>query len=341
MKVSVSESGATPVDVAVADVLTAYDVVRLDRQHRAEDLVLLLADGSRLEGGGRLHRGEREHLEQVGDHHVAVGAGRLVEVGALGESQLLGHVDLDVADVVAVPDRLEETVGEPEREDVLRRLLAQEVVDPEDLLLVEDLVQLAVELLRRRQVGPERLLHDDAAALDEIGVAEQVHHGQRRLRRHAQVVQPPQLVGAELRLGLGDGLAQRLGAAGSRCPAQPLGELVPPLRVRPLAAELGDRRCGPARRRSPGRARPARCRRPAPRSSSPDWNRCSRPGSSLRWARSPVAPNRTTVVGVGMGPASTAGRPLESWLPEIPVSRREQAPGWAPVAGVSGKVEST
>ena len=36
-------------------------------------------------------------------------------------------------------------VGEPEGQDVLRRLLPEEVVDPEDLLLLEDPVQLLVE----------------------------------------------------------------------------------------------------------------------------------------------------------------------------------------------------
>ena len=100
-------------------------------------------DRERLQRGRRLHGRERQHLEQVGDDHVAVGAGRLVERRPLLEAERLGHVDLDVVDVVAVPDRLEEPVGEAEGQDVLRRLLAQEVVDPEDLLLLEDLVQLA------------------------------------------------------------------------------------------------------------------------------------------------------------------------------------------------------
>ena len=186
----------------------------------------------RLQRGRRLHGGERQHLEQVGDHHVAVGARGLVEVGALGQPELLGHVDLDVVDVVAVPDRLEQPVGEAEGEDVLRRLLAQEVVDPEDLLLVEDLVQLAVQLLRRGQVGAERLLHDDPGALDELGVVEHVHDGQGCLRRDAQVVQPARLLVAELRLGLGHGLAQRLGPTGAGRPAQPLAELRPSPRAR-------------------------------------------------------------------------------------------------------------
>jgi hypothetical protein len=70
----------------------------------------------------------------VRHHHVAVGAGLLVEAAALAQAQRLGHVDLHVVDEVAVPDRLEQAVGEAERQDVLRRLLAQEVVDAEDLL---------------------------------------------------------------------------------------------------------------------------------------------------------------------------------------------------------------
>ena len=99
----------------------------------------LIASGA--ERRRRLHGHERQHLEQVGDDHVAVRAGLLVEADALLQRQRLGHVDLHVVDVVAVPDRLEQTVGEAEGEDVLRRLLAEEVVDAEDLALVERLVQ--------------------------------------------------------------------------------------------------------------------------------------------------------------------------------------------------------
>ena len=67
----------------------------------------------------------------------------------LPEPQRLGHVDLHVIDEVAIPDRLEQAVGEAERQDVLRRLLAEEVIDAEDLLLGEHLVQLGVELHAR------------------------------------------------------------------------------------------------------------------------------------------------------------------------------------------------
>ena len=90
------------------------------------------------ERGRRLHGHEGQDLEQVGDHHVLEGAGRLVEGDAVVDPERLGHVDLHVVDVVPVPDRLEEAVGEAEGQDVLRRLLPQEVVDAEDLVLVED-----------------------------------------------------------------------------------------------------------------------------------------------------------------------------------------------------------
>ena len=149
----------------VAGVLPAHDVLRVDRQHAAEDLVLLFADRRRLERGRRLHRHEGEDLEQVRHHHVAIGAGRLVEAGALAEPQRLGHVDLHVVDEVAVPDRLEQAVGEAERQDVLRRFLAEEMVDAEDLLLGEDLMQLGVQRHRAGQIGAEGLFHDDAAVL--------------------------------------------------------------------------------------------------------------------------------------------------------------------------------
>jgi hypothetical protein len=58
-----------------------------------------------------------------------------------------------VVDVVAVPDRLEQPVREAERQHVLDRLLAQVVVDAEDLRLATPRAR-AVELLRGRQVVP-------------------------------------------------------------------------------------------------------------------------------------------------------------------------------------------
>ena len=175
--------------VEVADVLPADHLGGVDRLHRPEHLVLLLADGLRSKLGGRLHRHEPEDLEEVGHHHVAVRADRLVERDALSDRQRLGDVDLHVGDVIAVPDRLEQAVGEPEGQDVQRRFLAEEVVDPEDLVLVEGRVQHVVEAHRALEVGAERLLHHDPGALGQVGLGEQLDHVGCGYRGDAQVVQ--------------------------------------------------------------------------------------------------------------------------------------------------------
>ena len=127
----------------------------------------------------------------MGDDHVAIGAGLLVEADPVADVERLRHVDLNVVDEIAVPDRLEQPVGEAEGEDVLRRLLAEEMIDPEDLLLVENLVQLRVQRDRGFEIDAERLLHDDARASRQIGVAEHLHGLQRRARRDAQIVHEP------------------------------------------------------------------------------------------------------------------------------------------------------
>ena len=81
-----------------------------------------------------LHRGQREQLQQVVLQHVAGGAGRVVERRAAADADVLGHRDLHRVDVVGVPDRLEQLVGEAQRQQVLDGLLAQVVVDAEDVL---------------------------------------------------------------------------------------------------------------------------------------------------------------------------------------------------------------
>ena len=143
----------------------------------------------RRELGGRLHRDERQDLEQVGDHHVFERADGFVELGAVLDGEPLGDVDLNVIDELAVPDRLEQAVGEPEGENVLRGFFAEEVVDPKDLFLVESLVDRLVEFACALQVDAERLLHDDPRVLRQVGLVQGVHHRHHRFGRHAQVVQ--------------------------------------------------------------------------------------------------------------------------------------------------------
>ena len=115
------------------------------RAHRLQHLDLVVADHLRVPQRGRLHRRERHHLHEVVLDHVAQRADAVVVARTTLDAERLGHRDLDLVDVVGAQHRLDEPVREPEHEDVLHRLLAEEVVDAEDLVFAPTLVQLLVE----------------------------------------------------------------------------------------------------------------------------------------------------------------------------------------------------
>ena len=124
----------------------------------AQHLDLLVAQRLGLERGRRLHRHQRQHLQQVALDHVAQGAGAVVVAGAPLDPARLGVGDLHVVDVVAVPQRLEQQVGEAEDEDVLYGALPEVMVDAVELVLAVVAVQALVERLGALEVVAEGLL---------------------------------------------------------------------------------------------------------------------------------------------------------------------------------------
>ena len=66
-------------------------------------------------------------------------------------------------DAIAVPDRLEQPIGEAQRHDALDRILAQKVVDAEDLIFVQRTQDRGIQLARRCQTVTKWLLDHDAA----------------------------------------------------------------------------------------------------------------------------------------------------------------------------------
>ena len=149
-----------------------------DRPHRLQDFLALVAERLRVERRRRLHRHHRQQLQQMVLEDVAQDANGIVEAAAVLDPDRLGGGDLDVIDVVAIPDRLEDAIGEAQDQHVLDGLFAEVVVDAVDLVLAEVPVQGGVELARRFQVAAERLFDDDAAptvALDgEAGGGQRV-----------------------------------------------------------------------------------------------------------------------------------------------------------------------
>ena len=82
----------------------------------------------------------------IGDH-VAERAGLFIEGPAAFDADRFGNRDLDVVDVIAVPERLEDSVSEAHHHHVLNRLLPKVVVDPVNLVLVEHAEKIDVEAL--------------------------------------------------------------------------------------------------------------------------------------------------------------------------------------------------
>ena len=89
--------------------------------------------------------------------HVPQRAGFFVIPAAPLDAETLGNRDLDIIDVVAIPDRLEHAVAEAKDKNVLDRFFAEVVIDAIDLIFVVDPVQHLVQLARALQIASERL----------------------------------------------------------------------------------------------------------------------------------------------------------------------------------------
>ena len=106
-------------------------------------------------------------------HHVAQRAAGLVVTRAGLDPEGFRRRDFDVVDVAAVPDRLEDGVGEAQHHDVLGRLLAEKMVDAIRVRLVEGAADDAVEVPRPGEVGAKGFFDDRARpAAFRAGVVE-------------------------------------------------------------------------------------------------------------------------------------------------------------------------
>src|SRR5262249_28063257 len=144
--------------IAVATKLATDEILRPKRRNRLEHLHFFIAYGLAVGAGRRLHREIRQNLKEMILHDIPNDPRLVVETPAPLDTEVLGHGDLYALDMLAVPDRLQERVGEPEEQHVAHRSLAQVVIDAEDMVLVERPQQDSVEGLRRCQIMAKRLL---------------------------------------------------------------------------------------------------------------------------------------------------------------------------------------
>ena len=122
----------------------AEHVLITERLDGMKDFGLLVAHRVRLEGNWRLHRGEGDELHDVVRHHVAEGASAIVVAAAFFYPHGFSHRNLNVVNVAAIPDGLENPVCETERQNVLHRLFSQIVIDAVDLAFGNHLQKLLI-----------------------------------------------------------------------------------------------------------------------------------------------------------------------------------------------------
>ena len=95
-------------------------------------------------------------------NHVAQRARFLIVAGSRSHAFRLTDGNLDVIDILMVPDRFENTVGKPDHHKILNRLFPEIVIDPENLRFIEHLAGHFIDLLGRGQVAPHRFFDDDS-----------------------------------------------------------------------------------------------------------------------------------------------------------------------------------
>ncbi len=126
--------------------------------------------------------------------HVPEDAGLLIIGTPPLHPQCLGGGDLDVVDVVVVPEGLKEGIAKADGQDVPDHLLAQVVVNAVDLAFLQRLGNALVKRPGAVQVRAKRLFyHHPVAGVAPLGQAvfmQMAHHRLKMLRRHRQEEQP-------------------------------------------------------------------------------------------------------------------------------------------------------
>src|ERR1035438_333213 len=119
---------------------------------------------------------------------VANGADFFIETAPALHAEFLGHGDLYIPDVIAIPDRLEKRIGEAEVQEILHGFLAQIVIDAKDRCLVENFMQSGIQRLRALKVAAEGLLDDDSRVVRASGFCEALHHAREQARGNGEVM---------------------------------------------------------------------------------------------------------------------------------------------------------
>src|SRR5688572_5767676 len=123
--------------------------------------------------------------------NIANGADLLIEASAASYAECFGHRDLHAVDVVPVPYRFKERIGEAEVQEVLDRLFPEKVVDPIDSRLRKRLMNGRVEGLSRGKVTAERFFHNNSSLCCASRLCQSRDDGGEQAWRNREMEQRP------------------------------------------------------------------------------------------------------------------------------------------------------
>jgi hypothetical protein len=133
----------------------------IQRLYGFQQFHFLIANRFGVERHRWLHRSQREQLHRVILNHVAERSTLLVVPAAGAYADFFRYRDLNAVDEVAVPQRLEDRVGESLHQQVLHGFLAEVVIDAIHLMFFENVPNRGVERTSRCQIFAKRFLDDD------------------------------------------------------------------------------------------------------------------------------------------------------------------------------------
>src|SRR5262249_43237033 len=110
-----------------------------------------------------------------------------IEAAAALNSEILGHGDLDVLDIVPIPERFHEAIREPEHQHVVYWFLSEIVIDAKNRRFVKNLVEYLIEISRRGEIASEGFFDDDARAFGAAGFGKLLDRWSKEVRRNSQV----------------------------------------------------------------------------------------------------------------------------------------------------------
>ena len=129
---------------------------------RAQHLAFFIANRVCCGIDRRLHANGAQQLQGMVLHHVAQSAGGVIKRAALFYAKLFGNRDLDIGNMFAPPERLEQCVAKAQRKQVLHRRFAQVMVNAKHLLFVKNAAYRVVDRPVGSQVVAQRLFQHDA-----------------------------------------------------------------------------------------------------------------------------------------------------------------------------------